>query len=156
MVYWFLTASVARSQSAAPLQAVEICSVARESCALCDGKEFLVRGLWRMVIHGSILMGTACPKVEVNMTETAGYKSNKKATSIIKSVTRKDQFGSVEVVLRGTFRVAHESQCFGQMCAAYQFETAELLSAPNACSLNPCTFFAGNGCDEGQRVERWR
>ncbi len=123
-----LTASVARSQSAAPLQAVEICSVASNP-ALYDGKEFLVRGLWRMVIHGSILMGTACPKVEVNMTETAGYKSNKKATSIIKSVTRKDQFGSVEVVLRGTFRVAHESQCFGQMCAAYQFETAELLSA---------------------------
>jgi hypothetical protein len=123
-----LTASVARSQSASPPQAVDICTVV-STPATYDGKEFLIRGLWRMVIHGSILMGTACPKAEVNMTETAGYKANKIATSIIKSVTKKDQFGSVEVVLRGTFRVAHEEQCFGQMCAAYQLEAAELLSA---------------------------
>jgi hypothetical protein len=123
-----LTGIGARSQSASPLQIVDVCTVASNP-AIYDGKHFLVRGLWRMVIHGSILMGTACPKMEVNMTETSEYKTNKKASSIIKSVTKKDQFSSVEVVLRGTFRVAHEGQCFGQICAAYQIEAAELLSA---------------------------
>ena len=123
-----LTASVARSQDASPLQTVDICTVTTNP-AVYDGKEILIRGLWRMVIHGSILMGTACPKMEINMTETAGYKANKKASSIIKSVTKRDQFGSVEVVLRGTFRVAHREQCFGEICAPYQLEAAELLSA---------------------------
>lgn len=82
-----------------------------------------------MVVHGSILMSTACPNVEVNLTEAAGYKANKKASSLIRSITKRDQFGSVEVVLRGTFKVTHEGQCFGQICAIYQLQAAELLSA---------------------------
>jgi hypothetical protein len=122
------SASVAQSQSPSQSESVDICTVASNS-AIYEGKEFLLRGRWRMVIHGSVLIGPACPNVEVNTTETAGYKSNKKATSIIKSVTKKDQFASVEVLLRGTFRVAHEGQCFGEMCAMYQFEIAELLAA---------------------------
>jgi len=82
-----------------------------------------------MVIHGSILWGEACPKIDVNLTETSGYKANKKASSLVRSLAKKDQFGSVEVVFRGTFRVAHERQCFGEMCEKYQLEAAELLSA---------------------------
>jgi hypothetical protein len=123
-----LAASVAHSQADARIQAVDICTITANP-ANYDGKEFLVRGLWRMVIHGSILMGKVCPKIEVNLTEVAGYKANKKASSLVRSLAKKDQFGSVEVVFRGTFRVAHEGQCFGQMCAAYQLEAAELLSA---------------------------
>lgn len=123
-----LSASAAFSQTDPQINAIDVCTVTSNS-ANYDGKEIYVRGLWRMVIHGSILMGKACPKVEVNLTEVAGYKANKKASALVRSLAKKDQFGSVEVVFRGTFRVAHERQCFGQICAPYQLETAELLSA---------------------------
>ena len=108
-----LAASV-RPQSGrdAQIQAVDICTITANP-ANYDGKEFLVRGLWRMVIHGSILMGKVCPMIEVNRAEVAGYEANKKASSLdVRSLAKKDQFGSVEVVFRGTFRVAHDGPCF--------------------------------------------
>lgn len=123
-----VSGSAALSQSSQSAQAVDICSVTSDPTAY-DGKEIVVRGLWRMIIHGSILWGKGCPTVEVNLTEVAGFKANKKALSLVRSLAKKDQFGSVEVVFRATFSVAHERQCFGQICAPYQVETTELLSA---------------------------
>ena len=130
-----LSGSAALSQGTASVQAIDICSVTSNPTAY-DGREIVVRGLWRMVIHGSILWGEACPKVDVNLTESAGYKANKKASSLVRSLAKEDQFGSVEVVFRGTFRVAHERQCFGEMCEAYQLEAAKLLSAAPTRSKN--------------------
>jgi hypothetical protein len=82
-----------------------------------------------MVIHGSILMDRACSKTDVNLRESPGYKADKKAVSVLRSITKKDQFQPVEVVFRGIFRVAHKEQCFGQICAGYEIETTELVSA---------------------------
>jgi hypothetical protein len=111
-----------------PAQEVDICTVTANA-ANYDGKEIVVRGLWKMVFHGSIFKGKACPAVLVNLTQVPEYKANKKASSLVWSLAKKDQFGLVEVVFRGTFRAAHREQCFGQICTPYQFEAVELLSA---------------------------
>jgi hypothetical protein len=131
MIFAYLLAFAAplvNAQSGLATQPIEICTVT-SNAAKFDGEEITVRALWRMVIHGSILMGDVCPKALVNLTQTQGYKADKKASSLVRSLAKKDQFGSVEVVFRGTFRAAHERQCFGQICARYQFEADELLSA---------------------------
>ena len=109
-------------------QAIPLCAVLADA-AKYDGKEIMVRGLYRMVIHGSILMDRACSKTDVNLRESPGYKADKKAVSVLRSITKKDQFQPVEVVFRGIFRVAHKEQCFGQICAGYEIETTELVSA---------------------------
>jgi hypothetical protein len=111
-----------------PAPEVSICQVTADAPKY-DGKQIIVRGLYRMVIHGAILMDRACPKTEVNLREAQGYKADKKASALIRSLTKNNQFQPVEVVFRGTFRVAHEGQCFGQICAAYEIETSELVTA---------------------------
>jgi hypothetical protein len=92
-----------------------------------DGKEITVRGLYRMVIHGSVLMSSDCGKDLVNMRQTTDYKGDKHARAMVRSVTRKDQFQSVDVVLRGTFRIAGKGECFGQNCLRYEIEDHELF-----------------------------
>ncbi len=82
-----------------------------------------------MVIHGSILMGTTCSQINVNMRQAAGYKADKQAVAVVRSLTKKNQFQPVDEVLRGTFRVAQKEQCFGQICAPYEIEVSELLCA---------------------------
>src|SRR5205807_177446 len=94
-----------------------------------DGKEITVKGLYRMVFHGSILTSPACGKTYVNMRQASAYKADKHASTVMKSLTKKDQFQSVDVVLRGTFRVAHNGKCFGQNCLLYEIENHELLCA---------------------------
>ncbi|HTV64470.1 MAG TPA: hypothetical protein VMD98_02640 [Bryocella sp.] len=117
-----------QAKDAASAQAMSLCAVIADA-AKYDGKEIVVRGLYRMVIHGSILMDRACSKIDVNLREAPGYKADKQASSVLRALTKKDQFQPVDVVFRGTFRVAHEGQCFGQGCAGYEIETTELISA---------------------------
>jgi hypothetical protein len=122
---------VAFSQAAGnsrPETEVSICQVTSDAQNY-DGKQITVRGLYRMVIHGAILMDRSCPKEETNLREAQGYKADRKASALIRSLTKKDQFQPVEAVFRGTFRVAHEGQCFGQICAEYEIETTELVTA---------------------------
>jgi hypothetical protein len=82
-----------------------------------------------MVIHGSVLMSPACSQTNVNMRRASDEKPNKQALAVIQSLSRKDHFHKVDVVLRGKFRVAHEGQCFGQDCLAYEIEETELFCA---------------------------
>lgn len=115
-------------QCPASVQALPLCTVLA-SADQYDGKVITVRGLYRMVIHGSVLMGTACPQMEVNLRQGPGYKADKRASVVARSLTKKDQFHPVDEVLRGTFRVAHKEQCFGQICAPYEIEVTNLLCA---------------------------
>jgi len=105
-----------------------LCTVLADA-AKYDGKKITVRGLYRMVIHGSILMRSACPKVNVNLRGAPNWKGDKRALAVIRSLTKKDQFQPVDIVSRGTFRVAQEGQCFGQNCLRYEIEETELLCA---------------------------
>ncbi len=89
------------AQASSSVQAVDICTVV-SNAAQYDGKEILVQGLWKMVIHGSLLKGNECPKVEVNLTQTQDYKANKKASSLVRSLAKKDQFGVVHSTSRVT------------------------------------------------------
>ena len=82
-----------------------------------------------MVIHGSILMGSGCPKVNVTLLGAPNWKGEKHALAVIRSLAKKDQFQPVDIVSRGIFRVAHKGQCFGQNCLSYQIEEVELLCA---------------------------
>lgn len=121
-----MLAHCAMGQLSSPV--TSICTVTSDA-ANYDGKEVTIQGLWRMVVHGSILMGSGCPDVEVNITESNGYKANKRALSLMRALAKKDRFAPAEVVLRGKFRLAHQGQCFGQICARYEIETDELISA---------------------------
>ena len=114
----------------ASAQAVPLCTVLTDA-AKFDGKEIIVSGLYQMLIHGSVLMGPDCGP-GVNMRRILNEKPNKKAEAVIRSLTKKDQFHPVDVVLRGNFRVAHEGQCFGQNCFPYEIEEVELLCAARA------------------------
>jgi hypothetical protein len=122
------TASAEDSECATFTQMVPLCTVLSDA-ANYDGKEITVKGLYRVVIHGSVLMEPTCSKALVNMREAPDYRADKHAQDVIRSLTKKDQFLSVDVVLRGTFRVALEGQCFGEMCEPYEIQVEELLCA---------------------------
>jgi hypothetical protein len=85
-----------------------------------------------MVTHGSILMSPPCGQTYVNLRGASDYKADKHASAVVRSLTKKDQFQSVDVVLRGTFHVAAEAQCFGQNCLLYEIEDHELQCATAA------------------------
>ena len=110
------------------VQAIPLCTVLADA-AKYDGTEVMVRGLYRMEIHGAILMDRACIKTDVILRQSPQYKTNKKALRLLRSIIGKDQFQPVEVVFRGIFRIAKEGQCFGEFCAGYEIETTELVSA---------------------------
>jgi hypothetical protein len=112
----------------ASAQAIPLCTVLADAGRF-DGKEVTVKGLYRMVIHGSVLMSPACSQTLVNMRRISGEKPNKQAETVIRSLTKKDQFHPVDVVLRGNFRTANEGQCFGQNCLSFEIEEIELLCA---------------------------
>ena len=107
---------------------IPICSVLSDATKY-DGKEITVKGIYRTVLHGSVLMSPACGQTYVNLRQVSAYKADKQASAVMRSITKKDQFESVEVILRGTFRAAHQGQCFGQNCLPYEFEDHELLCA---------------------------
>jgi hypothetical protein len=68
-----------------------------------NGKEITVRGSYRMVLHGSVLTAAGCAQTYVNTRETEGYRADKHALKVIRSATKKDQFKSVDVIVRGPF-----------------------------------------------------
>jgi hypothetical protein len=117
-------------QCSASTEAVPLCTVVSDA-ATYDGKEITVRGLYRMVIHGSILMGSACPKDNVNVREAPNAQDDKHALAVVRSFykKKKNRFQPVDEVLRGTLRVAHPGHCFGQDCSPYEIEVTELLCA---------------------------
>jgi hypothetical protein len=113
---------------AASAQAIPICAALADA-AKYDGKEITVRGVYRMVLHGSIITGPGCVQVDVNLRRAANWKGDKHAVAAIRSLTNKDQFRPVDIVSRGIFRVAHDGQCFGQNCLRYEIEETKLLCA---------------------------
>ena len=116
------------NRCASSADAIPLCTVLSDP-AKYDGKDITVRGLYRMVIHGSVLTSPACGKTYVNLKQASDYKADKQAAATVRSLTKKDQFQSVDVVLRGTFRVAQQGQCFGQNCLSNEIEDHELLCA---------------------------
>lgn len=114
-------------------QAVPLCTVLADASKY-DGKQVTVRGLYRVLIHGSILMGTACPNDEVNLRNAPDFKADKRALTAIRSFynKRENRFQPIDEVVRGTFRVAHQGHCFGQDCWSYEIEVTELLCAEGA------------------------
>ena len=109
-------------------EAISICTVLSDA-AKYDGKEVTVRGLYRMVLHGSVLTSPACGRTYVNMRQASDYKADKHASAMMRSLTQNDRFQSVDVLIRGTFRVAQQGQCFGQSCLSYEIEDHELICA---------------------------
>ena len=117
---------VAQNHDSVP--AHDICSVVENSKAF-DNKEIVVHALYRMVIHGAVFTGRNCPVV-VAGKEIPTYKADKQAVKAMKRLLKKDKFVPVDVVVQGTFHVAHQGQCFGgDNCARYLLEISELLSA---------------------------
>ena len=107
----------------------DICSVG-SNAGVFDNKEIVVDALYRLVIHGAILTGKNCPDLVVAGKEVGEYKADKRAAKEVQRLLKKDKYAPVETVLRGTFRVAHQGQCFGgENCARYLLEISELISA---------------------------
>lgn len=120
--------SLVKHHCAFSAQAVSLCTVTANATKY-DGQKITIKGVYRMVLHGSVLTGSACPKLYVNLRRATDWKGDADAKVTIRSLTKKDRFQSVEVVVRGIFRVAREGQCFGQNCLPYEFEETELLCA---------------------------
>jgi hypothetical protein len=120
----------ANDQCTERAEVVSLCSVLSDATKY-DGKEIVVSGLYRMVLHGSILMGSACPKNYVNLRGTPNEKEDKHALAVLRAFykKKKNQFQTVDEVLRGTFRIAAQGQCFGQNCLSYEIEIHELICA---------------------------
>jgi hypothetical protein len=125
--YFVPRAFAGENECLASAKAIPLCTVLSDSSKY-DGKEITIRGLYRMAIHGSVLMSSACSQTYVNMRRSSDEKPNKHAMAIIRSLTKKDQFTPVDVVLRGKFRVSHQG-CFGQNCLLYEIEETQLLCA---------------------------
>ena len=94
-----------------------------------DGRQVIVHGVYRMVLHGSVLTAPECAGTYVNLREAEGYRADKLALKVIRSAIKKDQFQPVDVVIRGIFRSARQGQCFGQNCLLYEIESRVLLCA---------------------------
>jgi hypothetical protein len=109
-------------------QAIPLCAVIANA-ARYDGKEIMIRGLYRMEIHGFILMDRGCSKTQASLRRSPGYRAEKSVAKVLRSAAKKDEFQPVEVVYLGIFRVAKEGQCFGEFCAGYEIEITELVSA---------------------------
>jgi len=120
--------SVGNDRCAPSAQAIPICTVLSDT-AEYDGKEIIVEGLYRIVLHGSVLTSPACRKTYVNMRQASDYKGDRHASTVMRSLTKKDKFQSVDVIIRGTFHVAQQGQCFGQNCLSYEIEDHELICA---------------------------
>lgn len=111
--------------------AMPICTVLADA-AKYDGKEIIVSGRYRILIHGSILVGADCSHHgEVNLRGAPNEKDDKRALEVIRSFYKKKQnrFQSIDEVVRGKFHVARQGECFGQDCWSYEIEIAELLCA---------------------------
>src|ERR1035437_4872599 len=128
LMYFTSPIPAQQAEGRTSIQAMSLCTVISNASAY-NGKEIVVSGRYRMVIHGTILMDGSCAKTEVNLRESSGYKANRQAATLLRSLTQKDRFRPVDVVFRGIFRVAREGQCFGQICASFEIETTELLTA---------------------------
>ena len=59
------------------------------------GEELVILGLYRMVIHGSIMTGPGCKTTAVNMRRAPNWKGNKQAQTVLKTETKKNQFQPV-------------------------------------------------------------
>jgi hypothetical protein len=115
--------------------AIPLCAILSDA-AKYDGNEVTVKGLYRMVVHGSIMLSPDCGRTNVNIRLASDYKADKHAAAAMKSLTKKDQFQSIEAVIRGTFRAARQGECFGQNCLGYEIEEHELLCAGPRESTN--------------------
>ena len=94
-----------------------------------DGIDVIVDGIYRVSPEGSLLMASACQGKYVNLKDASDYMASKNAVEILRSLTRRNQFRPISVVIRGTFRVAQPGQCFGAGCERYEIEIHELLCA---------------------------
>jgi hypothetical protein len=126
----------ANQECPALAKAVSLCTVLAGSSKY-DGKEITVSGLYRMVTHGSILMSPECGKTYVNLRGAPDYKVDKHVLAVVRSLTKHGQFQPVDVVIRGTFRVAAKGECFGQNCLPYEIEDHELQCAKAAKAPSP-------------------
>jgi hypothetical protein len=127
----------------APSSSESVCSAAAKAIPLCrvladapryDGKDVTVNGLYYRVIHGSILTAPECRATKVNMRSAADWRGEKRVVDVLNSLTRRNQ--PADVVLRGTFRAAHDG-CFGQTCSLFEIEEHELLCAKETGPVGP-------------------
>ena len=103
------------------MQAVDICTLISNPPAY-DGKELLIRGQFRVVIHGSIMTGAGCKETSVNMRQAYNWKADKHAKAVLQKQMKKLPYQFVELVVRGTFRSAGQEGCFGQQPAVQSAE----------------------------------
>jgi hypothetical protein len=116
----------AQANNSQPITVCNICS----NASSYDGKMVVISGVFERIFHGSIIGGSeSCPKSEINFRLASDYKSEKSVRKALASLTSKDPHESVDVVVRGIFRIAKKGECFGQICASYDIEVNEMFSA---------------------------
>jgi hypothetical protein len=126
----------ASDECAASGEAIPICTVLTDA-AKYDGKEIIVKAIYTAAIHGSYITGAACSDVGINLKRTEHWHAEKRALNTIRSLTKKDPFHSVEIVVRGVFRKAYSGTCYGPNCMGYEFTESELFCASDVKPLPP-------------------
>ncbi len=114
--------------------ALPICSVLAKA-AEYDGKEVTVGLTYYLNIEGGMGGGPECPHENVGLRNAPDFKESKR---IRKAWGKMGKHGPVYLVVRGTFTVCREGNCFvGMYWAPYRIEVREdlfvrpVLSEPN-------------------------
>jgi hypothetical protein len=105
--------------------ATPLCLVAATPNAY-DGQEITITALFQNEPHDAVLFSNDCG-IAVNLARTSDYEIS--GDRLLKSLLKHNRFRKLDVVLRGTFRIAKEEQCFGSGCRKYEFQERQLLCA---------------------------
>lgn len=109
-------------------QELDICAVIANA-ANYDGKEVTVGGVFETGPIETVFIGHVCPNDFVNVRQSENWRGDPSAVAKTRPGSKKQKYLEFGEVIRGTFRVAREGQCFGPNCQLYDIEESELLCA---------------------------
>jgi hypothetical protein len=109
-------------------QAVPVCRALTESQQY-DGRETLIRGIYKFTPHGAVFYGKNCSSTLVNIRGASQHRRNRRTETILASLIGLDGFGTAEVVYRAKFRRLPRALCSDVACFNYQIDTIELVAA---------------------------
>jgi hypothetical protein len=122
------TAFGKQNRPPSPPAALPICSVLAKA-AEYDGKEVIVRGIYRFEIHGSELFGEECRSQESNVS-LSGVLDSRDSKDIRRAWRKIGAHEPADVVLRGTFMICRGDRayvCHASILNLYEIEVREYL-----------------------------
>jgi hypothetical protein len=141
LICFVLAAGCAHLDQSARVAPTPLCE-ALQSTSSHETKEVMIRGVLQLVPeHGSILFSEQCRSATARVHDGATVSDSDRETMI--RLLGRDNPIPIDVVLKGVLRSAKEVECFGEMCAQYDFEWTHIICAKprrrKAQSIGSCT-----------------